>query len=676
MSGNNDIDIHLRGHADGLKPAASEAKDTIRDLKDDVVSKTSEMTGASRGLVEMLAKLPLPLVAAGAAAAGMAKAYADGAEEMKKMNLAIALGGNISGQTAGSLRALAEETASYSQLTIAESKEMASVLAGSGQIGAAAFRNITLMAGDFARVMGTDVKAVGPELVKLFDDPAKGAEELNRRMHFLSTTQLDHIAHLQRMGEVTQAQTELSRLLGARLEEIAPKLGTLEKAWNNVQKSASGAWDAMMGIGRDKTDKDRLDFIVGQIAELGDNPLLARGREKLMQEARELERKVNAQAAKGQDDSDAAEQNRREQRSRELSKSTREAQIRDIDDQITFQRSMIGKVAFAAENVRDLEKKKADLQSAKGSKAEKTPLEKMVELGERNLRESKAKEYQSVDDDEEARLGAPKRNMESLRREAQEARTEFEALQRMVKKGEENELALYYETAGEETMRLVAHQRELKDAGKDTFSELTRAVESWGSKAADTFADFVVDGKASFSDLVTSMLKDIVRLQAKSYLDPITKGAGNWLTSAIGNMLGIGGGGADVQLAAGGVMSGPGISAFSGSVVSRPTVFPFAHGIGLMGEAGEEAIIPLKRAADGKLGVQSSGGGGVQVIVNDQRSASSAAPVGVEQSRNGDGMQQIRILIRDEVRGLVGNGQLDASMRASYGVQRSLTKRS
>lgn len=56
-------------------------------------------------------------------------------------------------------------------------------------------------------------------------------------------------------------------------------------------------------------------------------------------------------------------------------------------------------------------------------------------------------------------------------------------------------------------------------------------------------------------------------------------------------------------LANGGVKSGPGIGAYSNQIVDRPTVFPFAKGIGLMGEAGAEAIMPLRRGPDGRLGV-------------------------------------------------------------------------
>ncbi len=57
------------------------------------------------------------------------------------------------------------------------------------------------------------------------------------------------------------------------------------------------------------------------------------------------------------------------------------------------------------------------------------------------------------------------------------------------------------------------------------------------------------------------------------------------------------------------------ITAFAkGGVVSQPTVFPMARGAGLMGEAGPEAVMPLKRGPGGRLGVEASGGGGAPVI--------------------------------------------------------------
>lgn len=53
-----------------------------------------------------------------------------------------------------------------------------------------------------------------------------------------------------------------------------------------------------------------------------------------------------------------------------------------------------------------------------------------------------------------------------------------------------------------------------------------------------------------------------------------------------------------------------------GGVVAAPTVFGSSGGLGLMGEAGAEAILPLKRGPDGALGVAADGGGGPTIVFN------------------------------------------------------------
>ena len=77
------------------------------------------------------------------------------------------------------------------------------------------------------------------------------------------------------------------------------------------------------------------------------------------------------------------------------------------------------------------------------------------------------------------------------------------------------------------------------------------------------------------------------------------------------------------------------ISKFAyGGVVSKPSIFPMADGMGLMGEAGPEAILPLQRGKGGKLGVIAQGGGAGNITVNVDASGSSV-------EGNGDSSRQL-----------------------------------
>lgn len=104
---------------------------------------------------------------------------------------------------------------------------------------------------------------------------------------------------------------------------------------------------------------------------------------------------------------------------------------------------------------------------------------------------------------------------------------------------------------------------------------------------------------------------------------------GGKITSTIGNVVGsvidtasnvvnsVGDAIADVfGWAKGGVFEHGMVTPYAaGGIVTAPTIFPMSRGMGLMGEAGPEAVMPLARGRDGRLGVQASGnGGGAQMI--------------------------------------------------------------
>ena len=135
---------------------------------------------------------------------------------------------------------------------------------------------------------------------------------------------------------------------------------------------------------------------------------------------------------------------------------------------------------------------------------------------------------------------------------------------------------------------------------------LITGIDSMG----DAFADLVVDGKASFAQLTVSILKDIQKMIIKALFFKAIMGAKNFLGFGDGGVVS---GGNEVQTptvlaAKGQVLAQNKIVPYAyGGIVSRPTLFPMANGAGLMGEAGPEAIMPLRRNKQGKLGVETSG---------------------------------------------------------------------
>lgn len=155
---------------------------------------------------------------------------------------------------------------------------------------------------------------------------------------------------------------------------------------------------------------------------------------------------------------------------------------------------------------------------------------------------------------------------------------------------------------------LAGLQRGLVLTGREAES-LSR---SFGSGLRRAFDGLVFDGMK---------LSDALRQVARSMVDSVYSMAMRPVQNALGGALTAG-----LQIALGGAMPFANGGAFAqgrvmpfaqGGVVSGPVSFPMRGGRGLMGEAGPEAILPLARGADGRLGVQASGGGRpVHVVMN------------------------------------------------------------
>ena len=180
-------------------------------------------------------------------------------------------------------------------------------------------------------------------------------------------------------------------------------------------------------------------------------------------------------------------------------------------------------------------------------------------------------------------------------------------------------------------------------------NSLGRGVEQVG----DALFDYMIGLETSFKATITSILEDIARLivqitllnALKAGLSDTPLGSFLWPTaSANGNVFNQG----RIQPFA------------TGGVVDSPVLFPMANGTGLMGEAGPEAILPLKRGPDGKLGVTAeSGGAAKNVSVSIENKGSTDSQVVSSTATTDINGTVISIILDDFRRG----GPLHGSIR-------------
>jgi hypothetical protein len=141
------------------------------------------------------------------------------------------------------------------------------------------------------------------------------------------------------------------------------------------------------------------------------------------------------------------------------------------------------------------------------------------------------------------------------------------------------------------------------DAGREV-SVLSGGI-SRGLRRA--FDGLVFDGM-KLSDALRTVGRSMVDAAYSAAIRPVANHFGGMLAGLVGGAL---------PFAQGAGFTQGRVMPFArGGVVSSPMAFPMRGGMGLMGEAGPEAILPLARGADGRLGVRSQGGAAVNVTVN------------------------------------------------------------
>ncbi|TCS68062.1 lambda family phage tail tape measure protein, partial [Sulfuritortus calidifontis] len=170
-------------------------------------------------------------------------------------------------------------------------------------------------------------------------------------------------------------------------------------------------------------------------------------------------------------------------------------------------------------------------------------------------------------------------------------------------------------------------------------SLMTKVAGQMQDAFANAFGD-IVTGTKTVADAFRSMAQSILQSLARIFAQRAAEGIFKAVLKSFGVR----------KNAQGGVYTSESLARYANRIVSAPTLFTFATGgiprLGLMGEAGPEAIMPLKRGPDGRLGVEAHGAG--NVVVNVAVDASGSRVEG-----DAGSARQLGDMIAGAVRGIL-----------------------
>jgi len=211
-----------------------------------------------------------------------------------------------------------------------------------------------------------------------------------------------------------------------------------------------------------------------------------------------------------------------------------------------------------------------------------------------------------------------------------------------------------------------------------TLANSNKVVNGFGDALTNAFTGAMLAGK-SFGQVMQGLATDIQATIVKiMVIEPLIRQlklsmvnsgffAGSDYNAATPGFIG-----PPVPSANGNIFNGPvgggsNVIPFAkGGVLNSAKYFPMSNGTGLAGEAGPEAIMPLKRDAQGKLGVAGGGGSSTQVNIFNE----SGGQVETQKRRDSGGMEVIDIYIKKAVAEGIAQGQFDKPMAATFGLRR------
>jgi len=183
------------------------------------------------------------IVAIGGAliAAGVAQdAYA---KSVIQLDVAARGLGASAGMTAQQINLQAEAAADAGDISNKSAREFAASYASTGKIGQTVLGDLVALTQNYAVTTRQDAAGATKELGAAFSDPAKGAADLNEKLHFLSAAELRHIENLAASGREAEAQRLLVDDLKGSMIDASEATTGWAHAFQGLGREASNAFD-------------------------------------------------------------------------------------------------------------------------------------------------------------------------------------------------------------------------------------------------------------------------------------------------------------------------------------------------------------------------------------------------------------------------------------------------
>lgn len=217
---------------------------------------------AIKGVSSYVMGLINPFTLAAAAVGVLGVAYYKGTQEQDAFNKSLILTGNQVGKTSGQLADIAARAGVAANSTTGKAASTLNLLVESGKVAGDSLERVTTAVVKTSEATGIATDKLVDDFNKIAADPVEAITKLNDQYHFLTLATYNQIKALQDEGnqqEAARVATDAyATTMQQRAADIQDNLGYLEKAWNGLTGAAKGAWDAMLGVGREQSLEQRL----------------------------------------------------------------------------------------------------------------------------------------------------------------------------------------------------------------------------------------------------------------------------------------------------------------------------------------------------------------------------------------------------------------------------------